>query len=430
MKETSIKQLKTNRKYSFLDTPINISFLQAKINIDFFIHLFCFISVLLIGADRWGITLLGVNFRIDQLFLCVFALLLAIKNSYRLTVNYWIIAFTVFTFISSIFAVSIKRAVLFYCSIIYNIIFLFYAFASYVHTYGLKQFISVFRYTCYVQFVVIVLQFILKTVLNFEFSFLPSYGYYMGIPRFQIWFYEPSYLATYLVFWFSVACFMLFIGKEKGYIVDIILALFMFVLSTSTSGFIGIALVFVSVYFIWLCYRITVKKLLFPLVLILLFIAFRFAFSSIYDVFIGRLFLKSLNSASGGRIEGWLETFQVFKQNPLFGVGPGNYGIYLGQNAGYVPSNVSLELLATIGLFSFIAFYGLTLSLIVSSINHYQKNKCAESLLFLACGYALLIFTIILQINQGYLRLYHWMFFGILWGSSKKLNVTYKNLSR
>ena len=51
---------------------------EMRLSLDVFIHLFCFISLLLIGADRWGIELLGVNFRVDQLFLCAFALLLVV----------------------------------------------------------------------------------------------------------------------------------------------------------------------------------------------------------------------------------------------------------------------------------------------------------------------------------------------------------------
>lgn len=105
---------------------------EMRLSLDVFIHLFCFISLLLIGADRWGIELLGVNFRVDQLFLCAFALLLVVKKAYRFTFNGWIAAFLFLSLISTLFAVSIMRGILFYCSIVYNVLFLFYALASYV----------------------------------------------------------------------------------------------------------------------------------------------------------------------------------------------------------------------------------------------------------------------------------------------------------
>ena len=139
-------------------------------------------------------------------------------------------------------------------------------------------------------------------------------------------------------------------------------------------------------------------------------------FSNIYDVFIARLFNSSLDTASGGRINAWTETINVFKQKPWFGVGPGNYGLFLGEDAGYVPSNVTLELMATVGIFATISFYMITIGLIIKGRKLYKLNRkkfgIIPGLLF-----ALIAFTILLQINQGYLRLYHWMFFGIIDGA-------------
>ena len=238
----------------------------------------------------------------------------------------------------------------------------------------------------------------------------------MGIPRFRLWFYEPSFLANYMVVWFSISLYTYLLGNDKSYFKDIIFCALMLILSTSTTGFLGIALVIVIVYLIWICKRVTLRKLLFPIVILVLLGISYFLFNDIFEVFIGRLFKGSLDSASGGRITGWEETFKVFKENPLFGVGPGNYGLYLGEDAGYVPSNVTLELMATLGIFSAIAFYALTLQLIVKAVKIYKHDQNLETKLLVACAIGLLIFTIILQVNQGYLRLCHWMFFGIIEG--------------
>ena len=225
---------------------------DVRLSLDLFIHLFCFVSLLLIGADRWGIELIGVNFRVDQLFLCIFALLLVVKKAYRFTFNGWIAAFLFLSLISTLFAVSIMRGILFYCSIVYNVLFLFYALASYVKCYGFGMFIRIFRMTMKVQFFILLFQFALKLVTGYEFSFLPSYGEYMGIYRFQIWFYEPSYLATYLVLWFSFSLMRFLLRGCREYLVDLLMCLAMFLMSTSTSGFIGIALTVVVVYCMWL----------------------------------------------------------------------------------------------------------------------------------------------------------------------------------
>ena len=389
---------------------------EARVSIDLFIDIFFFLSVLLIGADRWGVELLGVNLRLDQLFLCVFTVLMMIKGAYRFTQNIWIFAFLFFSLISSLLAVSIARGILYYFSILYNVVFVFYSFASYVRTFGLKKFLRLFRITCYVQCVLLTVQFLLKVLFGYEFPFLPDYGEYNGILRFQLWFYEPSYLATYLSFWFALSLYMLMIAGKKSYIADVIAALLMFVISTSSSGFIAIALSFAIIYVIWLLKGITRKKLLLLFLIAALVVAFRLIFSHLYNTFIERLFSGSLNTASGGRIEGWRETFQVFLENPFFGVGPGNYGLYLGKGNDYVPTNVTLDALSTLGIFGFVSWAGITVSLVIEAIRRSKGTKSEEKGMLLACVFGLLIFTVILQINQGYLRLYHWMFFGALWG--------------
>lgn len=394
--------------------------LDVKADLDLLIHIFCFVSVLLIGADRWGINI-GVNIRLDQLFLAVFVVLLAAKDVYALTFEPWTVVFAAGAFVSAIFAASITRAVAFWLSVIYNIFIIFYGFSSYVRHYGLNVFAGVLRKTLYVQFAVLVVQYLLMVIFGYELPFLTAYGYVKDVPRFQLWFYEPSYLATYLVFWFALSVYMLMLGKDKSYIKDIIICLAMFLISTATTGFIGIALVVASVYALWFFKgKISFKKIVFPVGVILLFIAFRLIFPSVYELFFARIFNMSLDDASGGRIARWGETFEVFKANPVLGVGPGNYGVYLGKGTAYVPTNASLDLLATLGIVGFIAFYGLTVSLIVNCFKIRKNIKNGETMLLMACAYALLIFTILLQANQGYLRLYHWMFFGVLRGGVLK----------
>ena len=393
---------------------------DKRLDLDLFIHLFCFISLLLIGADTWGVELLGVNFRVDQIFLCIFALLLVFKGAYRLTAYGWILAFVFFSFLSTLFAVSIFRGVLFFCSILYNVLFLFYGLASYVRHYGFDMFLRIFRLTMKVQFFILLFQFLLKLVTGYELPFLPSYGEYMGIYRFQLWFYEPSYLATYLMLWFTFSLIQLLLGGKREYVTDVLMCLIMFLISTSTSGFVGIALAVFVVYCMWLSRGITLKKLLFPLLLLVIFLVCLAAFPSVFEVFLGRLFDSSLDDASGGRIQGWAETWRVFLENPFFGVGPGNYGIYLGQDEGYVPTNVSLELLATLGIGGFVAFYGMTCSLCVRAVRLYRREKTKTSFLIMAFAVALILFTIILQVNQGYLRLYQWMCFGVLYGALER----------
>ena len=86
--------------------------------------------------------------------------------------------------------------------------------------------------------------------------------------------------------------------------------------------------------------------------------------------------------------------------------------------------------MATVGIFAAIAFYGLTISLCVRTRRIYRLEKSKNCALLAACVVGLIIFTIILQANQGYLRLYHWMFFGIISGGVHQYQVIVKQKIR
>lgn len=390
---------------------------DKKINLDLFIHFFAFFSVLLIGADRWGVDIAGLNIRIDQFFILIFAILLFLKKDTTLHFNKTLLGFLAFSLLSVIFAFNKIRSVAFYCSIMYNTVFLFLGFYNYVKIYGIKTFIKLFRATCYVSAIIFLAQVIAGVFFDYELPFLPNYGVFNGAHRFSLWFYEPSYFATYLMFWLTISFVMLFFSKDFSYLIDLILVLGMLVLSTSSSGFIGIAASFAIVYLIWLIQGISLKKLAFLLAPFALLLIIRITLPATYNSFILRIFNQDLDSASGGRITAWKETFEVFKDNILLGVGPGNYGLYLGLGTGKVPSNVTLDLLATVGIFASFFFIWLNLSLIVKCVIKFIKNKKDyESILALACGLGLFVFLIVLQFNQGYLRLYHWLFLGVTEG--------------
>lgn len=399
---------------SLTKESLQVNRIQKTRVIDLIITFFLFISTLLIGADVIGVNI-GINLRLDQIFLVITALLMILRDRFKFKKNWFIVLFILVSFVSVIAGINIRRSILFYFSIIYNVIFVFYLYANYIKYYGPKKFIKVFRATMYLEFILLLVQFGLKMVFKYEIPFMPSYGEFRGINRFSLWFYEPSYFATYVSIWLSLFLYMFLIAGRKTYIKDVILSLIMLVISTSTSGFVAIALTFVLVYLLWVKKRISLKKILFLLFVIIALLAFRLIFADLFNVFISRLFNSSLDSSTGGRVTKWMETYQVFMENKWFGVGPGNYGLYLGLDEGYVPSNVTLEMMATLGIFATIVFYLLTISLIISALKVYKRSKKRFKLLPAFC-LALVVFTIILQVNQGYLRLYHWMLFGILFG--------------
>ncbi len=402
--ETSIaankKEIKTNK---------------ITTSLDFLTHCLCFLSILLIGADTWGVNI-GVNLRLDQIFLLLMSACLLINNGYRVRRNYSVIVFLVLCLFSVFFAFNTMRSVLFYFSIVFNVFLVFYSFLSYILLYGFKKIIKICRYTIYIQAGLIIFQFLLKISTGISLSIFNDYGYYMGIPRFCLWFYEPSYFATYFVFWFAFSFYQFILNHTKGYFKDVLLCGIAILLSTSGTGYAGLIIVVVLVYLIWISRSISTKKVLFFFLLVGVAVALYMIFRSTFDTFLGRIFSDGLDNASGGRVDKWSETYEVFKENILFGVGPGNYGLYLGKDNTYVPSNVTLELLATTGLFATIMFYMITVELGIRAhrVNKQYHNSSTRTVM--ALFFALIMFTIILQVNQGYLRLYHWMFFGLIDG--------------
>lgn len=141
-------------------------------------------------------------------------------------------------------------------------------------------------------FYVFALQYILKIGFDYDISFMPSYGYYLGVVRFKLWFYEPSYMATYIIFWFSLSLYMFLIGKENSYIKDLVFSTIMLIFSTSTSGYIGMAISLFIIYMLWLLKGFSINKLSFLFLILLLFLVFRFGMENVYNLFLKDCLIK------------------------------------------------------------------------------------------------------------------------------------------
>lgn len=197
------------------------------------------LSSILIGADRWGVSLLGVQFKVAEIFLVIATFLMIISKRFYSANNKWVYFFVITSFISFLFGYSIQRGILFYFYIIFNVIFIYFLYFNYAKYYGADKLIKVFRTSFYVNFGVLLFQYLVNTIFRYNIPFLSNYGTYAGVHRYQSFFYEPSYLATYVVFWLACSLFQLFIGKDKGYLIDVALALIMLLISTSSTGFVG-----------------------------------------------------------------------------------------------------------------------------------------------------------------------------------------------
>ena len=394
--------------------------------LDYVIHICAFLSFLLIGTDTLGFSLFNVNIRYCQFILVILTMLLLIKIKFNLPcilsgkhkdVKFWlIVVFIACGLISSLVSAYTSRAILFWFFIVYNVIFLLFGIGVYVYLY--KDFaFKLFRISSFVVVWLLVVQMVLWLSYRIEIPFMCNKQYYNNIYRFSLWAYEPSYFATYLLLWLGYASVQLCCNEKKEYILDILCSVLAIVITTSTSGFVGIALIFCVVYAIWLYKKFKWQKLLFLLIPVVFILIFRFALPGIWETFVMRLFDRSLDEASGGRISAWKTAFNVFIKNFFFGVGPGCFGLYVADSNLITASNVTLELLSTLGIFATLAYITFHVVLLVQALMIYVKHKeDKDAITILSLAVALFCFIIVLQVNQGYLRLYHWLFLAFLSG--------------
>ncbi len=373
-----------------------------------------FVTILLIGADIFGINI-GVNIRIVQILAVLAVFLMLVKDKFALPSKNIVVALLIVLFLFSCLVSQYKRITLpYFMWLVYNYIFIFGLAYSYILYFGFRRFYSIFRLTMYVQVILVAIQFFAE-LIGYPIPFF-STGTFHGIPRPAIWFYEPSYFATYLSFWLTVSLVMYICFNDKKQLMSVLFSLLGMILCTATTGFvaIGIAVFIVVVYSIRRNKWNTILKL-FIMILVLGLLAY-VLFKDIVNTFVLRLITQGIKGSDGGRTSMYKEIWNVFKDNWLFGVGPGAYGYYMGEDRSYVPSNVTLELLSTCGILVTVLFYTFVFKTIYSA---YRVGKRNKNNYLVACSFGMLVFIIVLQANQNYLRLYMWMFLGILAGYTR-----------
>lgn len=364
------------------------------------------------GADTLSIELGTYSFRLGQLFFPLAMIVLCCLRSYNFKYILYTIPFIFVMFLSTVCSTHIISSGFYFLWLIYNIFFILFVVASYIKLRGLKQFLKLFRSSIFTIFGLLCLQFLLLQAFHIDIPFL-SHQEHLGVYRPALWFYEPSYLATYLSFGLAMSAYMACIQLKRIYWIDVVLCFSGILLTTSSTGYLSIILIFACILiFNFFNKSISIKKRCIVTgsvigIGILFFVGLYYISPKTFDLFFMRIFKNGLIDASGDRMKKYREAIEVFCRYPVLGIGPNNYHFYFDMGANYQPTNVSLELLATTGILGFISFY----FLIIGFIWKQRNQKQAYPFLF-----AMLVFVICLQANQNYLRLYLWAYLGILLG--------------
>lgn len=380
-----------------------------------------YIAILFSGTDIWSFNI-GVNIRFIQILYVVILLIYIIK--YKPIIKWsssyffiFILIFIINSIISTIFSLNFMHSFLYFTWIIYSVLILIPMFYIYIKNVGVKKLKIIFRAVAISMFLLIIFQFLLDGILKIELPIFSS-QHFQGVTRVALWFYEPSYLATFMSIFVSFFSYYVFIRKEYYLIPEFIASVISLLLTTSTTGFLIIFVIFLVVLFtrIRMVSNFEKKLIILLIAIIAIFASLLIAalfFRSVFDKFIMRIFNQGITAASGDRMNDYGNQIRAFFYAPLFGVGLDCYGVFVGD-PNIVASNITLELLATMGIFGMVSFYAIIVYLFYETFLSIRAKKYNFSRVVV---FSTIILLVALQANQNFMRVYLWMMISISYGA-------------
>lgn len=429
----------------------------------------CFFDILLflyfftLHADRLGVNIAGFNIRISNI-LAAFLFLLIFKNKidWRFIYNkkiFFSFCFLTISFMVSLFFTDYTERV--------GAFFLMYLFTAVC--YGIVPYLIVQKYSvekvfkCYLcSFLAVGLYSLMQISLSLVDIIDPFITQYIGakLVRPNAMAYEPSFYALYMTPFIVIVNLIYLIDKEKEIAIfkkmnfGIILFInFLFLLSTTTSAYFSY---FVSIFITTLFFpffhsakTILLKQIAkFSAILGLGSVVFFCFFQTFSKLFFMKLFFQgSANCSFFQRWYGIKNCWEVFLQNPLFGVGIGGIGHYLHEQwltgnpmimidedirlmdskiafKAFEPMNVLTEVIAGLGIVGLIAFLiGIIVYIdLAKKILRNQFVANATKKLIFIFLISTLTMIVVLQFNQGLFRTYIWVHFFLTFSYMHKVH--------
>lgn len=238
--------------------------------------------------------------------------------------------------------------------------------------------------------------------------------------------YEPSYLSIALLPVLTWALYNIFRFhfSRRSFLYFIIFIIFLIV----NKSAIGILVFGFSVLIAMILSR---KKILWFLIFTSIGTSAVFAFenegwrssndllvNTLYNIVNSENLIDYVESRSGNRFLRAEIAYDVFKTEPLFGVGPWAYVEYVNENYSDHPmfsefenqpaTNVFLELLASSGILTGFSLLLILATSLVKSIKYSRQVKIL--------GFAFVMMFVCMLFESNYLRPYWWLWYGILHG--------------
>lgn len=392
------------------------------------VALFVFLSLLLIGADRFGLRAGGMTLRAVFPVLLAACSLLYLRLTNDITYNKIVMALFLLWGVagaaSTVESYDAVKSVGYTIWVLFDffvIVTLYYNYARYQPpAETLSLWFLVFRIHC--------LMIGLEVVRNALVGSLATRPY--------LWFYESSYLAVFMTAYFGSALYML-LTHGRRFLFDFCLATMSMLLVASATGIFGI-LFSILINFIAARQRV---KLIFGALLVgglfggILFLFFRGTLY--YDLTLGFLLsghggdaLDLILGRAGNRAVRVLVGWQAFLEHPWLGIGIGADNAYMDKNpypdtawhyihawtdldVGQPFCNVFVSVLGSTGILGFIPFMGIILYAAALAVRQIHQRRATEATAVLIGFFCILA---ALQLDGTVQRYYLWSPLGLALG--------------
>lgn len=183
------------------------------------IKVFLFLSILLIGADRLSFNLFGYTFRIVQLFFVIFAFF-DLQKLYKIDLKVlWLYSLIVLPHLFSLFySYNIIDSLMYLFWVVYNFLFIIVPVINYIE-YDQKIVWNYYMWSFRIVGILTILHSAL-ILMGIQVPFILN-NLTLGIPRPSVWFYEPSYLATYMILYFGISLYLYQNESKKKFKYDL-----------------------------------------------------------------------------------------------------------------------------------------------------------------------------------------------------------------
>lgn len=354
---------------------------------------------LLSGADIFSFKVFGNTIRIVNVLAVLLVFSLIILKKYQINRQILKIYFPIIIihFISIFYSISPMNSLVYLVYVIFYLFFTLNLIYSWGKNKNIDKIIEIYIVSFRIVSILTIIQFFLGNLESLE---ILSYQINKGVLRPALWFYEPSYLATYLSIYYML-CFSL----RKKYLKDFILSILTLFLVTSSTGYIAIVMGII-LYFIFdkEILRNKIKKIFYIILFFIILLIIIFIFErEIVNYYIGRLFKEGILNSSGERKEINIKGLIILKEHFFWGIGTNSILEYMKKP----PMNVLLEIFISFGI-----IFGNIFLIVLFYINfklYKIKNTICKAL-----AIAFLLYFIVLQANQNYMRMYMWNHIGLM----------------